>query len=123
MAQAIVAHVRQECHDAHARDDGRARPPYANGAVGGVLRCAQDAWRSDDSTAVRGRVPRDGIEAVELDSNAAIHDELVQQVHSSGRLARRERRAIDMRRSVAVLAIATLACHGSTEPAAPIAAV
>src|SRR5262249_12067321 len=63
-------------------DDGRAGSTDTDAADGGVLRGAENAWRARGDPAVQRRVPRDRIEAIELHSDAAVHDGVVQQIRT-----------------------------------------
>ena len=65
-------------------DDRRARPADADAAERGVLRGAQDARRAGGAAAVRERISRHRLEAVELHADAALHDELVRSLASCG---------------------------------------
>src|SRR5438876_7339582 len=65
----------------------RSRPAHADSADGGVLRGAQAARRTDGHAALQRRVPRHGLETVELHADAAIHDELVPEVPAAGERA------------------------------------
>src|SRR5215471_11626692 len=81
MACAFVADVRRESHYSNSLDDRRSRQADSNAPNRRVLRCAQNAWSSDRDSAVQRRIPWDRRpEAVQLHQDAAIHDELVQEV-------------------------------------------
>ena len=74
-----------------AADDRRARPPHAHAANRGILRRAEGSRRAGEAAAVRRRIPRDRLEAVELHPHAALHDELVQEIDAYAGWQERER--------------------------------
>ena len=63
-----------------AADDRRARPAHAHAADRRILRGIEGARRAGQAPAIRGRIPRYWLEAVELHPHSALHDELVQEV-------------------------------------------
>ena len=68
-----VGHIK----NAGAAHDRRARPPHADAADGGVLHGVKDPRRARRVAALRWRIPRHRAQAVQLDADPAVYDELV----------------------------------------------